>query len=253
MRRQGGDKSVSHRAVFVEPISSDDGDGGHMWVKMPRAAVEEQLAARPKSRSIGDSESETSVTRSRRVTGGKRMEAPGDVNTGAVDVEPLQFHCSSNVVVSGDMVGDSMTVGTVFDSGSGITCLSERLAQQMEQHFRGERLVHPCVKEMFVQLANGHKVVARNQTRTLQVAIGTPWGPVAISTTFAVIPGTDSVQILGSKTLRKKLKIDVMTPLKGKAQGGDRSSGGMPEHVGSRGVISLRRVAVTMKGMQAAS
>ena len=30
MRRQGGDKSVSHRAVFVEPLSSDDGDEGHV-------------------------------------------------------------------------------------------------------------------------------------------------------------------------------------------------------------------------------
>ena len=28
MRQQGGDKSVSHRAVFVEPLSSDDGDEG---------------------------------------------------------------------------------------------------------------------------------------------------------------------------------------------------------------------------------
>ena len=88
----------------------------------------------------------------------------------------------------------------------------------MEQHFRGERLVHPCVKEMSVQLANGQEVVVRNQTRTLQVAIGTPWGPVVISTAFAVIPGTDSVLILGSKTLREKLGIDVMASLTGKAQ-----------------------------------
>ena len=28
----------------------------------------------------------------------------------------------------------------------------------------------------------------RNQTHTLQVAIGTPWGPVVISAAFAVIP-----------------------------------------------------------------
>ena len=84
------------------------------------------------------------------------------------------------------------------------------------------------------------------------MAIGTPWGPVVISTAFAVIPGTDSVLILGSKTLREKLGIDVMASLKGKAQGGDRSSGDMPEDVGSRGGISLRRVAVTMEGMQAA-
>ena len=114
--------------MFVEPLSWDDGDEEHIWVKMPRAAVEEQLAAGPESCSISDSESETSVTRSRRVTGGTRMEALGDVYIGVVDAEPLRFHCSSNVVVPGDIVGDSMTVGTVLNSGSGITCLSERLA-----------------------------------------------------------------------------------------------------------------------------
>ena len=198
LRQQGGDKSVSHRGVFVEPLSSDD-EEEHIWVKMTRAAVEEQLAAGPESYSIGDSESETSMFRYRRVSGGTHMEALGDVDIGAVDVEPLQFLCSSNAVVPGDMVGYSMTVSTVLDSGSGITCLSERLAQPIEQHFRGERLVFPCVKEMSVQLANGQKVVVRNQTRTLQVTIGTPWGPVVISTAFAVIPGTGSVLILGSK------------------------------------------------------
>ena len=141
---------------------------------MPRAAVEEQPATRPESRSIDNSGSETSVTRSRRITGGKRMEALGDADIGAVDVELFQFHCQSNVPVPGDMAGDSMTIGIVLDSGSGITCLSERLAQQMEQNFRDERLVYPCVKEMSVQLANGQNVVLRNQTRTLQVTIGTP-------------------------------------------------------------------------------
>ena len=166
LRQQGGDRSVSHRAVFVEPLSSDDGDDEHVWVKIPRAAVEEQLAAGPESCSIGGSESETSVTHSRRVTGGTRMEALGDVDIGAVDIEPLQFHCSSKVTVPGDTVGDSTTVDTVLDSGSGITCLSEQLTQQMEQHFRGERLVHPCVKEMSVPLANGQKVVVRNQPAT---------------------------------------------------------------------------------------
>ena len=86
------------------------------------------------------------------------------------------------------MVGDSMTVGTVLDFGSDINYLSERLAKQIEQHFGGERLVHPCMKEMSVKLANQHKAVMKNQTRILQVAIGTPWGPVVISSAFAVIP-----------------------------------------------------------------
>ena len=92
----------------------------------------------------------------------------------------------------------------------------------------------------------------RNQTNTLQVVIETPWGPVVIFTVFAVIPGTDNVLIIGSKTLRKKLGIDVMASLKGKAQGGDRLSGEMPEDVGYRRGISFRHVAVTMKSMQAA-
>ena len=63
---------------------------------------------------------------------------------------------------------------------------------------------------MSVQLANRPKVVAINQILSLQVPIGTPWGPVVISTAFAVIPATDSVLFLGSKTLREKLGIDDM-------------------------------------------
>ena len=62
-----------------------------------------------------------------------KIQALGDADIEAVVVEPLQCHCSSNVVVSGDTVSDSMAVDTVLDSGSGITCLSGRLAQQMEQ------------------------------------------------------------------------------------------------------------------------
>ena len=75
--------------MLVEPLASDDDGGGLTWVKMPWAAVEEQLAAGPESRSIGDIEGETSVTCSRRVTGCKHIEALGDVSTGVVDVEPL--------------------------------------------------------------------------------------------------------------------------------------------------------------------
>ena len=72
---------------------------------------------------------------------------------------------------------------------------------------------------------------------------------MAISTDFAVIPGTDNVLILGSKTLCEKMGNDVMSSLEGKAQVGDRSSGDMPEDIVSSGGMSLRHVAVTIKGM----
>ena len=44
----------------------------------------------------------------------------------------------------------------------------------------------------------------------------------------------DNTLILGSKTLREKVGIDIATSLKGKAHGGDRSSVEMPEDVGFR-------------------
>ena len=40
---------------------------------------------------------------------------------------------------------------------------------------------------------------------------------MVISTVFAIILGIDSELFLGSKTLREKLGIDVMSLLKGKA------------------------------------
>ena len=45
------------------------------------------------------------MTYSRRVTGCECIEALGDVDIGIVDVKPLHFHCSSNVVVPRGMVG----------------------------------------------------------------------------------------------------------------------------------------------------
>lgn len=45
----------------MEPLASDDNDGEHIWVMMPRAAVE-KLAVGPESRSNGDTESDISVT-----------------------------------------------------------------------------------------------------------------------------------------------------------------------------------------------
>ena len=132
--------------MFVNTLASND-NGGFIWVKVSRATVEEQLAARPESCNVNGSKSEVYVACSICVTGGKRIKVLGDVDIGAVDVEPIQFHCSSKVLIPRNIVGDSMTVGPVLDSGSGITCLSERLAQKMEQHFRGERLIHPSVWE----------------------------------------------------------------------------------------------------------
>ena len=48
----------------------------------------------------------------------------------------------------------------------------------------------------------------------LHLTIETPWGPVRSTMSFIVPPGGSDVVIIGQKTLREKIGIDVMTQLK---------------------------------------
>ena len=53
------------------------------------------------------------------------------------------------------------------------------------------------------------------QSRPLHLTIETPWGPVRFTMPFIVLPGGEGdVVIIGHKTLREKLGIDVVTQLK---------------------------------------
>ena len=87
--------------------------------------------------------------------------------------------------------------------------------------------------------------------------IMTPWAPVTILLPLAVMPGKDDLLILGSKTLREKLRIDVMKQLKitSAASGGGAS---ITEHAPSEvpvmppEIIDVRRAALTMEAMQLA-
>ena len=108
-----------------------------------------------------------------------------------------------------------------------------------------------------VVLANGWAGPIERQTCLLTVTIMTPWAPVSIRLALAVMPGEDDLLILGSKTLRGKLSIDVMKQLRdtAAASGGGAS---ITEHAPAKvpamppEVIGVRRVAVTMEVMQAA-
>lgn len=48
----------------------------------------------------------------------------------------------------------------------------------------------------------------------VQEALATPWAPVVFSLALTVIPGSDNVLIIGNKTLRERLGIDIMEGLK---------------------------------------
>ena len=57
------------------------------------------------------------------------------------------------------------------------------------------------------------------------LTIDTPWGPVRFTMPFIVLPGGGDVVIIGQKTLRKKIGIDVMAASVLKAQGRQDGAG----------------------------
>ena len=72
-----------------------------------------------------------------------------------------------------------------------------------------------------------------------------PWTPVTIWLALAVMPGEDNQLILGSKTLRKKLDVDVMKQLREMAAQAFAEVPAMPPKV-----ASVRSVTVTIEAMQ---
>lgn len=55
------------------------------------------------------------------------------------------------------------------------------------------------------------------RTGKVQEMLATPWAPAVFSLSLFAIPGSDSVLIMGNKTLRERLDIDSMASVKGEA------------------------------------
>ena len=94
--------------------------------------------------------------------------------------------------------------------------MSEELVEALR---RQPGMMHTALKQTFV----GHVGVVTSldqecnivtQSCPLHLTSETPWGSVRFTTPFIVLPGGDDVVIIGKKTLREKLGIDVMAQLK---------------------------------------
>ena len=60
-------------------------------------------------------------------------------------------------------------------------------------------------------MADGRALKARYQTTDdLQVTLQAPHGRISFRVAFVILPGSDDVIIIGSKTLRESLDIDMM-------------------------------------------
>ena len=159
------------------------------------------------------SEDEDRVVTYRRVTYGPLNDPPGDLGQdGDVEIDSRKFHRSANILVPGDH-GKAMEINAVLDSEAGITCISEKLATRLSQHFAGMQVTFPFHRRHYATVADGRKVAMIERTGRVQVTLNAPRAPVVIGLVLAAIPGDDDVLIVRNKTMKDRLGIDVMACL----------------------------------------
>ena len=129
-------------------------------------------------------------------------------------LEALTQHFAGRLAVPGASAAAEAKV--LMDSGSGITAISEELAEAL----RGQPgMTHTALTQAFVGhervvTSMGQECDIETQSCLLHLTIETPWGPVRFTMPFIVLPGGGDVVVIGQKTLREKLDIDVMAQLK---------------------------------------
>ena len=135
-----------------------------------------------------------------------------------MDTEPhiraLTQHDAGHLAVSGASVAAEVKV--LLESGSGIIAMSEEVVEALQ---RQKVKTQTALTQSFVGHARvvtslGQECDIVTQSCPLHQMIETPWGPVRFTMPFIVLPGGGDVVIIGWKTLREKLRIDVMTQLK---------------------------------------
>ena len=155
----------------------------------------------PPSESNKQSGDEDRVVTYRRVTYGPLNDLPGDLGQdGHVEIESRKFHCSASILVPGDHGRRAMEINAVLDSGAGITCISEKLATRLSQHFARMQVAFPFHRGHYATVADGRKVAMIERTGRAQVTLNAARAPVVIGLVLAVIPGDDDVLIVGNKT-----------------------------------------------------
>ena len=103
-----------------------------------------------------------------------------------------------------------LTVKTLLDPGSGIAAISEKLVHSLQDKYRDSNIMLSSSGRQYVRVADGRNRLIDCKTCPLHVRLHSAWGPVTLrNKIFAVMPGNDEVVIIGSKTLRDDLGIDV--------------------------------------------
>ena len=146
----------------------------------------------------------------------------GDTILDSVEAEPHVQGLTPHLAAPGTPA--AAEVNARMDSGSSITAMSEELVQAL----RGQvGMPQTALRQAFVGDARvvtplGQECDIETQSCPFHLTIDTPWGPARFSMPFIMLSGGGDVVIIGQKTPREKLGIDVMAQLKDfvlKAQG----------------------------------
>ena len=137
-------------------------------------------------------------------------------------VKVLTQHLAGRLAAPGASAAAEVKV--LMDSGSSITAMPEELVLALR---RQPGMMQTALTQMFVGHARvvtslGQECDIETQSCALHLTIDTPYGPVRFTMPFIVLPGGGDVVIIGQKTPREKLGIDIMAQLKAsvlKAQG----------------------------------
>ena len=144
-----------------------------------------------------------------------------DTNVDTVEAEPhleaLTQHVAGRLAVPGNSAAAEVKV--LVDSGSGNTAVSEELLEALQGQ---PGMTQTALTQAFVGYARvvtslGQACDDETQSCPLHLTIETPWGPVRFTMPFMVLPGGGDLVIIGQKTLKERLGIDVMAQLKASA------------------------------------
>ena len=125
-----------------------------------------------------------------------------------VDLEPLRCHCGAERVARGGKTLEPLGMQAVPDSASGVTCISERLLERLRRYFGGVDVSPLNSGPCQVSVADGRALTARYQTTDdLQVTLQARHGHISFRVAYVILPGSDDVMIIGSKTLFESLDI----------------------------------------------
>ena len=178
-----------------------------------------------------------------------RSLKPGEVSgfqSEGLHVDARERWCLADLSVPSAGAQGVCSVKAILDSGSGITTMSAGVAAKLQAMVPDVQVVRPMAGEHLVKLANGNVERVEQKTCLVRTALHTSWGPVVVDPcSFAVMPGTDDVVIMGSPLL-EALGIDVYSSLGACARARNTSERG----VATPELKDCRRVDVRVEALQ---